>query len=105
MPRIAVLQGYSLSHLVGLLAELAAEWLAPSVDGYVFLQQGGVGEHLVALRTPVVLLRVTLLDVLPVVLQCGKTETTLLTVMRLRDVWRGAEEWRKWKERERVRAG
>lgn len=78
-----MLQGISLSHLVGLLAKLAAVWCSPSVHSYVFLQQDGVGEHLVALRTLVELLGVALLDVLPVVLQRGKGQTTFLTVMGL----------------------
>lgn len=51
--------------------------------GLVLFQQGAAGEHLAAGGTLVELFWVVVLDVLPMLLQRGETETTLLTVMRL----------------------
>lgn len=74
------------AYLVRLVAEVTAEGLGSSVCGLVFVQQGGAGEHLVAGWTLVELFRVELLDVLAMLLQCGEAETTLLTVVRLRQI-------------------
>ena len=76
----------SSSYLVGLLADFAAERFAARVAGLVFVQQGGATECLLAEETLVELLRVALLDVLPVILKRGEAQTTLLTVIGLCDV-------------------
>lgn len=54
--------------------------------GLVFIQQGGAGEHLIACGTLVELFGMKVLDVLTMLLQCGETEATLLTVVRLRQI-------------------
>lgn len=77
------------SYLVRLVAEVTAEGLGSTVRGLVFFQQGAAGEHLVAGGTLVELFWVVVLDVLPMLLQRGETETTLLTVMRLWHVCQG----------------
>ena len=75
-----------LSYLVRLVAEVTSEGLGSSVCALVFVQQGGAGKHLVTGGTLVELLWVVVLDVLPMLLQRGEAETTLLTVMRLRQI-------------------
>lgn len=70
-------------YLVRLVAELTAKRFGPYVCALVFVQQGGASEHLVTGGAPVKLFGMELLDVLTVLLQCGKTETAFLTVVRL----------------------
>lgn len=76
----------SRSYLVRLVAQVAAEGLGPAVCAFVFVQQGGAGEHLATGGTLVELLRVDLLDVLAMLLQRGEAQATLLTVARLRQI-------------------
>lgn len=54
--------------------------------GLVFVQEGGAGKQLTAGGTLVELLRVKLLDVLPMLVQRREAETALLTVVGLRQV-------------------
>lgn len=58
-----------MSYLVGLVTQFAAEGFPSRVCCFVFVQQGGAGEHSVAGGTLVELLGVEFLNVLPMLLQ------------------------------------
>ena len=75
------------AHLVGLVADPAAEGLPPDVGHHVPLQHGRSAEDLAARRAGVVLLGVHLVDVLAVVLQGGEAHPALLAVIWVFDVW------------------
>lgn len=75
------------AHLVGLVADAAAEGLPSDVGHQVPLQHGGGAEDLPACGAGVVLLRVHLVDVLAVVLQRGEAHPALLAVVGIFYVW------------------
>lgn len=79
------------AHLVGLVADPAAEGLPPDVGHHVPLQHGRSAEDLAARRAGVVLLGVHLVDVLAVVLQGGEAHPALLAVVWVFDVWWAGE--------------
>lgn len=79
------------AHLVGLVADPAAEGLPPDVGHHVPLQHGWGAEDLAARRAGVVLLGVHLVDVLAVVLQGGEAHPALLAVVWVFDVWWAGE--------------
>lgn len=85
-PRSCGAEGPPHPHLVRLVAEVAGEGLGPGVCAHVFLQQGSAGEHLATGGTLVELFGVELLDVLAMLLQRGEAQTTLLTVVRFRQI-------------------
>lgn len=70
-------------HLVGLVADPTAEGLPSHVGHHVPLQHGRGAEDLAARGAGVVLLGVHLVDVLPVVLQCGEAHPAFLAVIRV----------------------
>lgn len=59
----------SATHLVRLVTDVAAKGLGSHVCDFVFVEEADAGEHLVADWTRVKLLRVELLNVLPMLLQ------------------------------------
>ena len=79
------------AHLVGLVADPAAERLPPDVGHHVPLQHGWGAEDLTTRRAGVVLLGVHLVDVLAVVLQGGEAHPALLAVVWVFDVWWAGE--------------
>lgn len=74
-------------HLVGLVADPAAEGLPSNVGHHVALQHGGGAEDLPTRGAGVVVLGVHLVDVLAVILQSGEAHPALLAVIRIFYVW------------------
>lgn len=70
-------------HLIGLVADPTAEGLPSNVGHHVSLQHGRGAEDLPTGRAGVVLLGVHLMDVLPVILQCGEAHPAFLAIIRI----------------------
>lgn len=70
-------------HLIGLVADPAAKGLPSNVGHHVPLQHGWGAEDLPTRGAGVVLLGVHLVDVLPVVLQCGEAHPAFLAIVRI----------------------
>lgn len=70
-------------HLIGLVADPTAKGLPSNMGHHVPLQHGRGAEDLPTRGTGMVFLGVHLVDMLPVVLQCGEAHLAFLAVIRI----------------------
>lgn len=71
------------AHLIGLVADPTAKGLPSNVGHHVPLQHGRSTEDLPTCGAGVVLLGVHVVDVLPVILQCGEAHPAFLAIIRI----------------------
>lgn len=77
--------------LIGLVADPTAEGLPSNMGHHVPLQHGRGAEDLPTRGTGVVFFGVHLMDMLPVILKCGKTHLAFLAVIRIFYVVKGVQ--------------